>query len=75
MRFRAIYFIIAIFILANVILGLFISLVRLLGYFFPKNRTNEMNSPKFALDKWHKPNIWLIRILANANFSQNQKSH
>ena len=52
--------------LAYAFFGLFISLVRFLGQKQPKNRTNEINSPKFALGKSH---------LANANFSQNQKSH
>ena len=55
-------------------------LMQFWGYLFfgqkqPKNCTNEINSPKFALGKLHKPNIWLMRILANSNFSQNQKSH
>ena len=36
-----------------------------------KNRTNEINSPKFASGKSYKPNIWLMQILANVNFSQN----
>ena len=37
--------------LANAFFGLFISLMRFFGYFWPKNRTNEINSSKNALSK------------------------
>ena len=37
--------------LANAFFGLFISLMQFLGYFWPKKRTNEINSPKNALGK------------------------
>ena len=57
------------------ILGLFIALLQFFGQKSQKHSMNEINSPKFTLGKWHKPNIWLMRNLANANFSQNQKSH
>ena len=38
--------------LANANFGLFISLVRFVGYFCPKNRSNEINRPKIALAKY-----------------------
>ena len=38
--------------LPNANFGLFVSLVHFLGYFCPKNRSNEINSPKIALTKY-----------------------
>jgi hypothetical protein len=45
----------------------FISLVQFFGYFWPKNRSNEVNSPQNALAKSTK--IALAKNLANAKFS------
>ena len=61
--------------LAYAFLGLFISLLRFFTWlmrfwdysfhycdFLGKNRTNEINIPKFELGKSHKSNIWLMQI-------------
>ena len=37
--------------LAYAVFGLFISLLQVFGYFWSKNRSNEMNSPKKQLGK------------------------
>ena len=55
--------------LPNAIFGLFYFISAIFGQKKPKNSTNEI------VKKSHKANFWLMWILANANFSQNQKSH
>ena len=44
--------------LAYAFFGLFSSLLRLLAYFWPKNCSNEINSPKIALAKYALCALW-----------------